>query len=309
MNGEVLSKVKINESLRFYIPDGTKRLNSFDFEIPKSICSIVIPKSVISIERSFFSDMGIFEIINYSNVEIEVEDFMVIKNELSASDDTSLYVCRKDFIFIKSNDKFYLIKYIGKDEAITLPERLIIDEKIIDNYDIADDAFRENEYIRALRIPGNVKNIGKFAFNSCDNLVYVLIDEGVEYIRRSAFAFGNLEMKISIPESLKRVESYSIYTKLVNIYGNCTYVGNDKNPYMLLVEQIDSDKDTVIHPDCKLIQGHAFDNSKFESIIIPSNVKYIASYAFQNCKLKDVVIESSDIAIGIDAFLMCDDIE
>lgn len=62
-------------------------------------------------------------------------------------------------------------------------------------------AFKDNENITSVTIPGTVKTIGDSAFSGCDSLSQINIDYGVEEIGESAFN-GAVVTQVSIPDSV-----------------------------------------------------------------------------------------------------------
>lgn len=73
---------------------------------------------------------------------------------------------------------------------------------------IDDYAFYKSSISGELRVPGNVKTIGKYAFNSCRQLTAVVLEEGVEEVGWHGFS-GPIE-KLSLPTSLTYMSSMAI---------------------------------------------------------------------------------------------------
>ena len=73
---------------------------------------------------------------------------------------------------------------------------------------IDDYAFYKSTISGELRVPGNVKTIGKYAFNSCRQLTAVVLEEGVEEVGWHGFS-GPIS-KLSLPASLKFMSSMAI---------------------------------------------------------------------------------------------------
>ena len=61
--------------------------------------------------------------------------------------------------------------------------------------------------IKKVSIPGSVKVIGAYAFSDCDDLEYVEIKNGTEYLASNCFNCGkNTELHIYVPRSVKHIE-------------------------------------------------------------------------------------------------------
>ena len=73
---------------------------------------------------------------------------------------------------------------------------------------IDDYAFYKSTISGELRVPGNVKTIGRYAFNSCRQLTAVVLEDGVEEVGWHAFS-GPIRT-LSLPASLTSMSSMAI---------------------------------------------------------------------------------------------------
>jgi hypothetical protein len=73
---------------------------------------------------------------------------------------------------------------------------------------IDEYAFYKSSISGELRVPGNVKTIGKYAFNSCRRLTAVVLEEGVEEVGWHCFS-GPIAT-LSLPASLTKMSSMAI---------------------------------------------------------------------------------------------------
>lgn len=133
-----------------------------------------------------------------------------------------------------------------------------------------------------------VKYIGRNAFEGCENLVNVTIPEGVEVIREYAFiGCVNLE-SVSLPNSIKEIE-YKAFDECPKLkfktYENGKYLGNDDNPYVLLVSGIDDTVETFkVNENCKIIYCKALTcYRQLKTIDMPYSILYIGAQAFEGC--------------------------
>ena len=91
-------------------------------------------------------------------------------------------------------------------------------------------------------------------------------------------------------------------------YNNCSYLGNETNPYVLLVKCNNTSITSVeIHPNTKVIDNMAFYSCKsLTSVVIPDQVVHIGTYAFASCSaLTNVTISASVKTIMTRAFYSC----
>ena len=114
------------------------------------------------------------------------------------------------------------------------------------------------------------------AFNNCSNLTNIIIGDGVTNIGHNAF---------------------SGCTNLIyNVYGSEQYLGNEQNPYAVLIQTTDTQiTSCTIHEKTRLIADYAFYNcSKLTHITISNSVKRIGALAFWKCtKLNSITFRGS----------------
>ena len=141
-------------------------------------------------------------------------------------------------------------------------------------------------------IDDDCTGIGQEAFSRCRDLVNLRIGENVTMIEN--FIFQNCS-------SLK-----------YNIYDNAKYLGNNENPYLVLVEAINKDITTcTINNNTKIINGGAFQYcSNLTSIIIPDSVTNIGNGAFNNCSnLVNMIIGKGVKIISPFSIQWCDNLK
>ncbi len=145
--------------------------------------------------------------------------------------------------------------------------------------------------VTELVIPDTVTKINSYAFYNCTSIIGVSIPDSVTSIGEFAFLGCDFER----------------YT----IYDNACYVGNEQNPYLLLVRAKNDDiTSCTIHQNTRFINDQAFSNCMMlTEATIGNGVVSIGAYAFEKCSsLKNITIPGSVKSVGDYAFMGCLDI-
>lgn len=122
---------------------------------------------------------------------------------------------------------------------------------------------------KTFSVPETVTDIGNFSFAYCGSLTSVTIPDSVTSIGEKAFS--------------------DCCSLIYNEYDNGYYLGNETNPYVILVKA---------------------KNEEITSCNIHKNTKIIADEAFYNCTdMKNILIPDSIIHIGYGIFGNCDNLQ
>ena len=192
---------------------------------------------------------------------------------------------------------------------------------------IGSNAFEYVRSFKSVSIPASVTTIGEYAFAHCgvtsvtfatnsqlttvdmyaffssSSLQSIALPDGVTTIGEAAFNGCNNITSISIPDSITTIENRALdfESDAFTVYDNAKYLGNDTNPYLVLVGAIDTSITTCnIHTDAKLIYAFAFtDCTLLTSVTIPDSVTIIGNSVFYKCDaLESLIIGSGVTSIG-----------
>ena len=199
---------------------------------------------------------------------------------------------------------------------------------------IGEYVFEKCYGLTSVTIGSNVSSIGYYAFADCTNLTNIVLPNSVTLIDYNAFRECIRLSSITLSDSLtvlrgdafygcKSLTSVTIPDSIISIAGsafdgcdelsynidqNVKYLGNDKNPYLVLMDATDWQITAVqIHSDTKVIGGGAFGACRWlTSIVIPNGVVGIGGGAFGGChNLSSITIPNSVIRIDEAAFNEC----
>lgn len=162
--------------------------------------------------------------------------------------------------------------------------------------------------VEKIVIPGEIQVIGSGAFYGCENLKHVEIEEGVKNVGFNAFGdCKNLE-NVSIPNSATTVDiAFDGCANLTyNTYDNGKYLGNDTNPYLVLVKATSTDINfCTINSDCKIILNAFYNCENLTSVNLPDGLTVIGDHAFDGCtNLTEIDIPNGVTSIGSNAFTL-----
>ncbi len=194
---------------------------------------------------------------------------------------------------------FSLCKHI---RSVSLPEGI---------QDIGSKAFAYCTSLKSIIIPDSVTSIVSCAFEGCSNLESVSFgeDSRLKSIADMAFVDCVGLTEIILPSSIQSVkdDAFRNCTSLDGYkYGNAIYLGNESDPYILLLRGVDSSITSCEVPaSTRFIYTDAFKSfSQLESVAFgeDSRLQSIGSYAFRMTGLKSVVIPKGVTYLGFEAF-------
>ena len=168
---------------------------------------------------------------------------------------------------------------------------------------IANEAFRNNEKLRSLKLPQSVKSIGDYAFEGCRNLEEINL-ENVTTKGNSAFngcAFNTYRYT-------DRINGYFLF-QLIGKEAMLYNVDPDNVPSQITIPEsftFEEKEYTVTELNEEVFEGC----TGIESVTVPGSVRIIGASAFYGCtNLKNVTLENGLKSIQDDAFALCSSLE
>ncbi len=256
----------------------------------KYLRAVTIGKDVTRIGRNAFSGC---ESLRWIVVDKENAQYCTIDGNLYRIDGRVLHT------YAKGSDA----------KSFAVPQGVI---------EIEMGAFSDSRALEEVYIPASVVRIRGYAFENCDNLEKVTIENGTLYIGEYAFANSERLTEIFIPASVKRIEK--------GAFAGCKslerIVVDEKNPYFYSVDGVLFEREgnkLSIYPANK--QGSSYTvpqtvmaigdstfsgNLGLTEIILPESVVRIGANAFSGCKNLTAIVLPNDLeAIGKGAFSGC----
>lgn len=310
----------------------------------KDMNEITINKNTRFIHFEAFADCTLLEKVILPNSIISL-DSGIFKNN-SALKNIILPCSLKTIPY----EAFYNCSSLNE---VTIPDQLKVIESysfancsLLSNFSFKENIFIinshafENTHLNSAEIESKNLNLGEYAFYNCSSLSSITLNGVISHIKEYTFANCPLLENISIPESIEKINqsAFDNCSSLVfNEYSNCNYLGNEKNPYIVLMSSVNKYiTETIINSETKVIYNSAFlDCTKITSIIIPykvysindmafygcsslnelkfetnSNLSIIGNYIFRNCKkLKSIELPNSLYEKGNGTFYGCTSLE
>ena len=274
-------------------------IDQFAFYGCTSLTSITIPNAVTRIGNDAFANcFSLIEVINKSSLNIKAGSSSYgyvgyYAKHIITDESQSALKTLGDYIIYDDGTEVYLVKYIGNNREITLPEYDGGKE-----YGIWQRVFRGNDEITSVTIPDSVTNIGDSAFANCSSLTSVTIGNSVTSIGYGAFNDCISLTRITIGNSVTSIGNYA--------FSNCP-IQTANIPTSAISSMPKGRLVTVTITGGSTIGEKAFNNfTSLISVTIGNSVTSIAARAFYNCtSLASITIPDSVTSIGDYAFSSC----
>ena len=271
--------------------DGSiERIGNSAFQDRTDLKNIVIPDSLVAIERCAFENCDNLEEISLPNSI----------TELSAR---VLYGCKK----LRTVKLPTSIKKIGANafDGCESLETLVIPNQVecIERY-----AFYWCTSLKEIVIPNSVVEIGEYAFNGCSALTQVEIPTSITTISTGMFFECVGLTQINIPNSVNKIEMKAFQgctcLKNVDIPNSVVEIGN-----YAFWECKNLSKIIIPNSVQYIGRGCFFRCVSLESIKIPSRVKVLLQETFKGCAaLKNIEFSRGLLKIEKHVFSECADL-
>ncbi len=337
------------------IPNSVTSIGGSAFEVCTSLTSITIPDSVTSIGSDAFRNCTSLAEINFNATAMDDLSSGIFSNAGKDGNGIKVTIGKNvtkipAYLFCTNS------YYSSKITSVEFEEGSVCES-------IGYNAFYNCTSLTSVTIPNSVTSIGSEALSYCTSQTSVTIGNSVTSIGRNAFydckslvyneydngyylgneenpyvvlikakdksitfctihektkiicyeAFINCDSltSITIPNSVTSIGYDALYgcsSLKYNEYDNGYYLGNEENPYLVLVKAKDTSiTSCTIHGNTKFIYTSAFYGcASLTSITIPNSVTSIGDWAFYKCtSLTSATIGNSVTSIGIRAFSNC----
>ena len=270
------------------IPDGVKSIEKYAFWNNFNVTSVVIPKSLVSMEGNVFSYC------------MKLKEIKVSKNNQYFSSENGILYDKKKKVLLQCPREM--------EGDIIIPETVVR---------IGDKAFDNCYYLTSISIPESVTSIGKYAFYFCLRLLNATIPKNVKSIGVGAFAGEQRMSDIQVSEDNKYFTSENgiLYDKKKKVLIQCpraksgeikipesvTNIGEEAFEYCQNITSI------IIPESVTNIGRVAFKSCEnLTSVIIPQGVTQIEESTFSGCSsLSNVTIPKGVTSISNSAFYSC----
>ena len=263
------------------LPEGLLSIGNAAFAACISIASIEIPDSVITIGESAFSKCTAL-------MSVTIPDNVTTVGNYCFDECTELTSIRlgKSLTAI-SNDMF---KNCAKLCSVTFEEDNALDT-------IGHQAFLNCTSLAEFTIPDGVLLIDSYAFQGCHQLRSIVIPDSVQTIKDVVFGDCYSLSSVSIGNGISAfgADVFSGCPITYTVEGNCRYLGNESNLYVVLVGVARNAQRYTVHNDTKTIAKGAFNGTGVRVATLPEGLVGLGAAAFQGCRYLHTV----NIPVGI----------
>lgn len=262
------------------IPDSISTIGQYQFYGFDSITSAVLPSNLSNVSTQAFKECScLVELYNLSSLPIvkgaETYGYVGYYAAViySSLEEESKILKIEDYIFLKEEEEYSLVRYAGTSSIAVLPEYVEGNA-----YKISENAFI-NSSVVSIEIPNTVTCIERRALknlNSLENITIPFVGVSLNGTENTHFGY---------------------------IFGASSYDDNSRYVPSSLKEVIITGGDSIG-------DSAFFYCSNLTSVVIPNSVISIGSNTFRGCSsLTSINIPNSVISIGSNAFYECSSLQ
>ena len=306
------------------LPDSLTEIGSDAFYLCTGITSVTIPINLSSIGYNAFGGCSSLTEINFNAWALQIDDANGERAFADSGDENvgitvniGSFVTKIPYRLFMNVVNVAEVNFAEDSQCVTIEdyafyscerlESIIIPDSVTN---IGNEAFYNCDSLTNVTFGKGIKNIGNYAFDSCNLLTSAILPNGLTSLGRSAFHSCYALEVVSLPDTLSYLGEYAFSncnSLVLNEYDGVYYIGNETNPYLILVEAKSySLTEPTIHSDTRFIHSEAFSYKNIQSIEIHGNILSIGNGAFEKCsKLTTVIISDGVERIGAYAFNAC----
>ncbi len=279
--------INCNRMNSITLPDGMYSIGNSAFNGCTSLTSIELPNSLVSIGDNAFS-------LCKNLTSISLPDTVVSIGKYAFSDCENLKtieigpniedICGETFYGMNS-----LVEIIVSDDN---PHYKSIDGNLYSKDGKTLIKYATGKKDEVFTMPDSVEVISEFAFDNAVSLKKINISNNLYEIK---------------PNAIYQCENVE-YTNLDGI----SYIGNDTNPYLILLNVKELKQANVVLPEnVKIIYTDAFkDCTLIQTLEVGKELRSIGDGAFAGCiNIKEILLPFTLISIGEGAFYNCTSLE
>ncbi len=333
-----------NDELETYVvAEGTQVIMPYAFHVCKSLVSIKLPNSLVSIENGAFYECkslksislpdGLVSIKNhaFSNCKsltaLELPESLREMGDNPFQNDVNLQLTSKSPLFkIENNLLIHLseLVYVGKQDSVIVPDYVtsirkdaffyngLTTLKLSDNITHIDSyTFTEFDNLVSVDLPGKLVSIGISTFSGCKRLAAITLPDGLTSIGMDAFGDCKCIETLELPATLCEMGSNPFAgIKKLHLTSKSPYFTVENNLLIQdkkVIAAVGNPFSVYIPDYITSIGSSAFDCcSRLRTIKLPGGLMSIEDSAFSHCtRLKSITFPESLVSIGDYSFQDC----